>query len=126
MPASRTQEWQGCGLAYASTNALSVPAIMQGISQEDSMDISEAEQYTSHKIADAIRKELEMAEQSVYAALDGLIKEVSKLREVPIGGVLQGSGKSNLHKATLRAIEVIDRAVKEGRYIPDVVPTSDD
>lgn len=50
--------------------------------------------------------------QEAYEALDDLLKGVGLL---PLGQI---TSRPPLHKAVERAMEVLDRAVKEGRYVP--------
>ena len=52
-----------------------------------------------------------MPDQEVYKALDQLTEAVGTLplREI--------QNRPNLYQAQVRALEVIDKAVKEGRYV---------
>ncbi len=52
-----------------------------------------------------------MAEQQIYEVLDELLKGIGLL---PLGQV---TSRPVLHKAVDRGMEVLDKAVKEGRYV---------
>jgi len=54
-------------------------------------------------------------EQEIYAALDALLEGIGRL---PMNQI---TTRPPLHKAYIHGLEVIDKAVKEGRY---VVPPS--